>query len=107
MDAPTVLADVLAELPIPADGTLSRTLYRDDDLRLVGFAFAAGQELTDHASALAVVLQVLRGRLDLRVGDQQVELTPAGWVAIPPRVTHSLVALEPTVMLLTMTRFPA
>jgi quercetin dioxygenase-like cupin family protein len=102
--APAVLADVLAELPVPEDGTLSRTLYRDDDLRLVGFAFAAGQELTDHASALSVVLQVLRGRLDLQVGDRRLELTPAGWVWIPPRVTHSLTALEPTVMLLTMTK---
>lgn len=100
----TVLPDLVGELPIPADGTLSRTLYQDDDLRLVGFAFAEGQELTEHASALAVVLQVLRGRLSLGLGPDVTELGPGGWVRLPPRLPHTVRALEPSVMLLTMLR---
>ena len=56
----TVFTDLAAELAIPDDGTLSRTLYQDDQLRLVGFAFAEGQELTEHTSALAVVIQVVQ-----------------------------------------------
>ncbi len=97
------LGDVLALLPIPQEGTLSRTLSRSDGVRLVGFAFAEGQELTEHASALAVTIQVLSGRLALSLGeDQEVELDRAGWVHLPPRLPHSVRALEPTVMLLTM-----
>jgi quercetin dioxygenase-like cupin family protein len=108
MTEPIVLTDLITDLPIPADGTLSRTLYQGDDLRLVGFAFSAGQELTEHSSALAVVIQVLRGRLSLRLGDadEQVELDPTGWVHLPPRLPHSVRALEPSVMLLTMSRRP-
>lgn len=102
MSAATVIPRLLDELPIPTDGTLSRTLYQDDVLRLVGFAFAEGQELTEHSSALSVVIQVLRGRLFLRLGEEETELTPGGWVHMPPRLPHAVRALEPTVMLLTM-----
>lgn len=100
---------MLAELPIPLDGALSRTLHHGDDVRLVGFAFAEGQQLTEHSSALAVVIQVVTGRLSLRLGDDpsDVELGPAGWVHLRPRVPHSLRALEPTVMLLTMVTSPS
>lgn len=100
----TVFTDLAAELVIPDDGTLSRTLYQDDQMRLVGFAFAEGEELTDHTSALAVVIQVVRGRLHLGLGDEETELGPGGWVHLPARLTHSVRALEPSVMLLTMLR---
>jgi quercetin dioxygenase-like cupin family protein len=97
------LPDLLAELPITDGGTLSKTLYRSETLRLVGFAFAEGQELTEHSSALAVTIQVVRGRLGLTLGDQpEVELDGSGWVHMPPRLPHSVRALEPSVMLLTM-----
>lgn len=103
MSDATVIPDLLAELPVPADGTLSRALYSGDTLRLVGFAFAAGQQLTEHSSALEVVVQVVSGRLRLTLGDADpIELGPSGWVHMPPRLPHSVLALEPTVMLLTM-----
>lgn len=34
----TVITDLAAELPLAEDGTLSRVLYRDDRLRVVGLA---------------------------------------------------------------------
>jgi quercetin dioxygenase-like cupin family protein len=106
--APAVaIADIRAELPVPQDGTLSRVLYRDERLRIVGFAFAAGQELTEHTAAWPVVLQVLDGRLALRAGDDDLALVPGGWVLLPARQPHALRAEEPTVMLLTMLVDPA
>ncbi|MER6523993.1 hypothetical protein [Streptomyces sp. NPDC001508] len=70
--AATVIQDLAAALPLPKDGTLSRVLYRDDRLRVVGFAFATGQELSEHTSALPVVIQVVQGRLDLGVLSTEV-----------------------------------
>ncbi|MGW0080409.1 cupin domain-containing protein [Streptomyces sp. NPDC003393] len=98
----TVIQDLAAELPLPEDGTLSRVLYRDDRLRVVGFAFATGQELTEHTSALPVVIQVIQGRLALVLGDEKTEATPGTWVHLPARLPHTVRALEPTIMLLTM-----
>ncbi|MFE8011698.1 cupin domain-containing protein [Streptomyces antibioticus] len=98
----TVINDLAAELTVPEDGTLSRVLYRDDRLRVVGFAFATGQELTEHTSALPVVVQVVRGRLDLVLGEEKTEAVPGSWIHLPARLPHSVRAVEPSVMLLTM-----
>ncbi|MFC9288265.1 cupin domain-containing protein [Streptomyces sp. NPDC057052] len=102
----TVIADLAAELPVPEDGTLSRVLYRDDRLRVVGFAFAAGQELTEHTSALPVVIQVVRGRLDLTLGEERTQAGPGSWIHLPARLPHTVRATEPSVMLLTMLPAP-
>ena len=101
MSAP-VIEDLAAALEIPPDGTLSRVLFRDDRLRVIGFAFAAGEELTEHTSALPVVIQVVRGRIDLTIEDRTASLTTASWVHLPARMPHSVRAVEPSVMLLTM-----
>jgi quercetin dioxygenase-like cupin family protein len=98
----TVSTDVAAMLEIPSDGTLSRVLYKDDSIRVVGFAFDRGQELTDHSAAVPAILQVIRGRLQVTLDDELVEATPGTWIQMPARLPHGLVALEPSVMLLTM-----
>ncbi|WP_306191513.1 cupin domain-containing protein [Streptomyces sp. MK5] len=98
----TVIPDLAAELTVPEDGMLSRVLYRDDRLRVVGFAFAAGQELTEHTSALPVVIQVVQGHLDLVLGGEKTEARPGSWIHLPARLPHTVRATEPSVMLLTM-----
>lgn len=97
-----VINDVGAELEIPEQGTLSRVVYRDDQLRVVAFAFDAGQELTEHTSALPVVIQVVSGRLDLVLGEEKVQAGPGSWIHLPARLRHSVFAAEPSIMLLTM-----
>lgn len=102
----TVIADLATELEVPTDGTLSRVLYRDDRLRVVGFAFDTGQELTEHTSALPVVIQVVTGRLSLTLAGEKTEAGPNSWIHLPARLPHTVHALEPTIMLLTMLSTP-
>ena len=102
---PTVFTDVAAQVEIPTDGTLSRTLFADDRLRVVVFAFDTGQVLTEHTAGVPAVIEVIRGRLRLTLGDQPVEeAAPGCWIHMPAHLPHSVVALEPSVMLLTMLR---
>jgi len=91
MDSFSVFADLTAEIEIPREGTLSRVLYRDDRIRVVGFAFDVGQELTEHTATRAAVIQVVSGRLSLTLGTESIELGPTGWVhmALPPRSSPS------------------
>ncbi|MFF8925924.1 cupin domain-containing protein [Streptomyces longwoodensis] len=104
--SPTVITDLTAKLPLAEDGTLSRVLYRDDRLRVVGFAFATGQELTEHTSALPVVIHVIKGHIDLVLGEEKTEATPGSWIHLPARLPHTVRATEPTLMLLTMLPAP-
>lgn len=109
MDAPltaTVFRDLAAEVAIPPEGTLSRVLYKDDQVRLVVFAFDVGQELSDHTATVAAIVEVVSGRLRVGLGDETMELTPGSWVHMPANLRHSVFAIEPSVMLLTMLKRP-
>jgi quercetin dioxygenase-like cupin family protein len=100
----TFIPDIAAAVEIPADGILSRTVFRDG-VRAVVFAFDTDQELSEHTAAVPAVIQVLRGRIALTLGaDDAVEAGPGSWAHLPPRLPHSLVATEPSVVLLTLLR---
>lgn len=100
----TYISDAAAELEIPDDGTLSRVLHSDEQIRLVGFAFDVGQELTEHTAAVPVLIQVVSGRLSVTLETDTMEMGPSGWLRMEAHAPHSVRALEPTVMLLTMLR---
>jgi quercetin dioxygenase-like cupin family protein len=96
------IANLLATIEIPHEGTLSRVLYKDDAIRMVGFAFDTDQELTEHTSASTAIVQVVTGAIDFTVDGTTHHLGPHSWLAVPPRRPHSLRALEPAVVLLTL-----
>jgi quercetin dioxygenase-like cupin family protein len=98
----TYLPEVGALVEVAADATVSRTVLKADGTRLVLFAFDAGQELSEHTAAMPVLLQVLDGRLAVSAAGRSVELVPSGIVHLPARLPHSVLALEPSRLLLTM-----
>ena len=98
----TVVAGLLERMPIPEDGTLSRVVFSDGDLRVVAFAFDRGQQLTEHTAAVPAVLQVLSGRMRAVLDGVESDLAPGDWAHLPAHLSHSLQALEPAVLLLTM-----
>lgn len=66
------------------------------------FGFDAGEELTEHQSPRTAAVQVLSGLLRFTVEGEQLELGPGSWLHMTPGAPHSLVAAEPSVMLLTL-----
>jgi quercetin dioxygenase-like cupin family protein len=101
-DRATVFADIAAEVEIPTDGTLSRVLLSDDRVRVVVFAFDEGQELTEHTAAVPAIVQVIRGRMRLALGTEVTNAGPGAWAYMAANLPHSILALEPSVLLLTM-----
>ncbi len=99
-----VHVDLAEKLEIPEEGTLSKVLYSDDRIRVVGFAFDAGQELSEHTATIPVVVQVVSGRFRFDVGDESWEIGPSSWMHLDASVPHSVVALEPSRLLLTLLR---
>jgi quercetin dioxygenase-like cupin family protein len=96
------IPSIAAEVPVSPDGTLSRVLYRDDRLRIVGFSFDEKQELTEHTASIPVILQAITGALDVTAGGETVRLVPGAWMTLAASEPHTVVALEPSVLLLTM-----
>ncbi len=100
--AATIIDQLTTELDIPRDGTLSRVVFKDGDVRVVIFGFDTDQELTEHTASKPAIVQIIKGRAHVTLGEQEAVITPGGWVHMPAGLPHAVQALEPTVMLLTL-----
>jgi quercetin dioxygenase-like cupin family protein len=94
--------DVAAAVTIQAGAVVSKVVYRDEIVKVTVFGLDAGEELTEHRAARPAVVQVLAGRLRFTVNGEELDAEPGFWLHMSPGTPHSLVAVEPTVMLLTM-----
>jgi quercetin dioxygenase-like cupin family protein len=101
-----VVADLATAMPVTESATTSRVVIANDVVRVVVFAFDAGEELTEHTSTMPVVVQVLRGALRFGVSGADHELTAGDVVYLAPDELYSLVALEPSHVSLVMVRRP-
>lgn len=92
------------EIEIQPGSTVTRVVEKDGPLRLVLFAFDEGEELTEHTASVPVVLQVISGSVTVGASGESHRLTSGGWVYLEASEPHTVVAHEPTKMLLTMIR---
>jgi quercetin dioxygenase-like cupin family protein len=98
--SPTIFADLGAEAPIPARGIHSQTLSDADGVELILFAFAAGEQLSEHTSARPAIIHVLSGEADVTVGDEARAAGAGTWIRMAPNTRHSIVARTGLVMAL-------
>lgn len=95
---------LLERIEAPADGILSVPLFQDATTKVVLFAFAAGQELSEHTASVPATIQLLQGRATWTLGSDSVEASAGSWAQMQANLPHSIHALEPCVMLLTLNR---
>lgn len=99
----TFIADLSFQLPeIPAESIISRTLFTNQNLKVVLFGFAAGQELSEHTAARPALLQIVQGNTIVRLGTETFEASAGAWVHMPAHLPHSVFAQTPLRMLLTL-----
>ena len=56
------------------------------------FAFAAGEQLSEHTSARPAIIHILAGEGELTVDGDAHPARPGTWLRMAPEVKHSLVA---------------
>ncbi|MFH0750897.1 MAG: cupin domain-containing protein [Chloroflexota bacterium] len=88
-------ADLAVQAPHVPRGIHSQTLYDGPDLRLVLFAFAPGEELSEHTAARPAVVHVLDGEGDAIVGGDAHVIAAGTWFRMPARMSHSIRARTP------------
>ena len=84
-------------------GRAAHTVHGGHDhvLRQTVIALAAGHELGEHDSPGEATLQVLRGHVRLKVGDDSYEGSTGDYLVIPP-LRHALLAVEDSAVMLTV-----
>ena len=86
-----------------SSGRSAHTVYggHEHSLRQTLIALTAGTSMDEHESPEEATLQVLRGRVRLRAGDDDWEGIAGDHIIIPP-ARHSVDALEDSAVLLTV-----
>jgi quercetin dioxygenase-like cupin family protein len=98
----TLLTDLAHQVETPADGTLSRTLYQDERLKVILFGFSAGQELSEHTASTPAKMHFLAGESDVTLGSDKVAANAGTWIHMPAQLPHSIRTKTPVVMLLSL-----
>ena len=92
--------DLLAEAPVPARGILSQTLSDEDDVRLVIFSFAAGEELSEHTAARPAIVHILDGDAEVVAGGTSYSASAGSWLRMAAGTAHAIRATSGMVMAL-------
>lgn len=100
MTEPATIVDLRAPVETPDDGIVSRAIYSDDDVRVVHFTFAPGQQLSDHTAPWPATLEVVEGEATITLADETVEAKAGTWIRMPAGMTHGVLAKTPLVLLL-------
>ena len=95
-----LIADLSREVETPTNGTLSRTIYQDERLKVVLFAFSADQELSEHTASTPAILQFLGGEADVTLGREKVTASAGTWIHMAAQLPHSIRTRTPVEMLL-------
>ena len=103
----TLFGDLAKQVEPPVDGTLSKTIFQDDGLKVVLFGFAAGQELSEHTASTPAILHFLNGESDVTLGTDKVTANAGTWIHMPARLSHSIRTKTPVVMLLLLLKTAA
>jgi quercetin dioxygenase-like cupin family protein len=92
------LATAVAE-PTP-DSIISRSILKNEATDVTLFAFAAGQELTEHTASRPAILHFLQGEAEIGLGADTKRAGAGTWVYMEPRLPHSIKAETAVTMLL-------
>lgn len=89
-----------------AHGIVSQAVLTAPGLRLTLFRFAAGQELSEHTTPARALVQVLAGACEFTFPDRKQRLAAGDLLHMPPRLPHSVRALEDLTILITQATPP-
>jgi len=102
--AKTAQTSLATETVFAEHGVVSRTLFATVSTRIVLFAFAEGQTLSEHSTPRDVLVQMLSGRCEFSVNGQPHTLVAGDLLHLPPGAAHAVNALEKFSMLLTLSK---
>ncbi|HEY9498289.1 MAG TPA: cupin domain-containing protein [Terrimesophilobacter sp.] len=98
----TVIDDLLAIAPIPAEGLGHTTALKHPDVRLVVLSFNAGHVLREHSAPFPLLMQALDGELLVRAGGRETTLRPGGVIRLDAALRHEVEAVTDSRLMLAL-----
>ncbi len=96
------IEDLSSLITVNQQATVSRTVMTNEGARIVLFSFDTNEELSEHTAAMPVLITVLDGALEITASGGTHTLRAGGVITMAAREPHTVLALEPTRMMLAM-----
>jgi quercetin dioxygenase-like cupin family protein len=84
------------------DAIVSKTIIEKDTGTVTLFAFDKGQGLSEHTAPFDAMVQVLDGKVEIRISGRPFNLKQGEMIIMPAHKPHALKAVSNFKMLLTM-----
>jgi quercetin dioxygenase-like cupin family protein len=98
----SLASEMLAEASNSATGHAARTLVHEPDLRVVLVVLAPNGRIKEHRAHAATSIHVIRGSIEVGLGDEFVGLSAGRLLTLKRDVPHSVAANEESAFLLTL-----
>jgi quercetin dioxygenase-like cupin family protein len=85
-------------------GVVSKQVLKSEPGNITLFSFDKGQGLSEHTAPFDAMVQVLEGKVEIKIGGKPVVVQEGETVIMPAHISHALFAVEKFKMLLTMIR---
>ncbi len=85
---------------LPDGSILSQSVMNNENVRVILFTFAPGQELSEHTAAKPALLHFLDGEAEVTFGEETYQATSGTFVHMAPHLAHSIHAKSAVIMLL-------
>jgi quercetin dioxygenase-like cupin family protein len=99
-----VAVDLVAMSEFARDGIVSKSIVENERHKVIVFALAAGQELSEHTASVPAVIHVVSGVGTVELGGQEHEARPGMLYYMPAESRHAVRARDDLVFVLTMFR---
>jgi quercetin dioxygenase-like cupin family protein len=100
-DLKTEAEALKAEPPWKAHGHNAKTLVRRGDSRIVLTALKKDAHVHQHKHSASVSIQAEKGRVQVHLLDDVMELLPGMILSVAPDIAHDIEAMEESLLLLT------
>lgn len=98
-----ILKEKLSEaIKIQDKSIVSRQIIKKPAGNVTLFSFDKDESLTEHTSPYEALVQIVKGRMTITIGGTPFVVEEGEIILLPPDIPHALVALDSSIMLLTM-----
>jgi len=103
IDMPSFIAQVKQESAWKDTDRNAITVFKTNGMRIVLIVLHAGAEMKTHIAEGIISVQVIEGKIKFNAENRSVELGEGQMLALHKGIPHSVLAVEETIFLLTLT----
>ena len=103
IDLPAFIKQIKQEAPWKDTDRNAITVFKTNGMRLVLIALHAGAEMKTHTADGIISIQIIDGRMKFNAVNRSAELSKGQMLTLHKDIPHSILAIEETIFLLTLT----